>query len=77
MKGGWATVKTHLDHRIRSLATHIVNGILVTEPVGAFHLTSESVKCDVGEGGLGLTVSYICHRQSSSVMFYECFKLHE
>ncbi len=54
---------------MRGLATHVVDSILVTKPVGTLDLERDEVT-EMSGRTAGLTVSYMCHRQSSSVMFY-------
>ena len=68
------SIPTHLNDSPRSLSTHVMDCVLVTEPVGSFYLQTRvsngpSDNADDGQTNRR-TVSYICHRQSSSVMFY-------
>jgi hypothetical protein len=59
-----------LDNGVGSLAAHVVDGVLVTEPVRAFDLLNVGKYQHKKRTVVPiLAVSYICHLQSSSVMF--------
>ena len=62
---------SHLNDGARGLPAHVMDGVLVAQPVGAFYLRIKHYEPLERAWTLKkLTVSYICHRQSSSVMFY-------
>lgn len=60
----------YLNNSTRRLATHIVNGILIAKPIRAFNLWKKNEHIERSTETILLTVSYMCHRQSSSVIFY-------
>jgi len=60
---------TYFNDSIGSFAAHVVNSILVTKPVRTFDLDGQFSKHSKHLTMSMRTVSYICHRQSSSVIF--------
>lgn len=63
---------SHLNDSAGGFPAHVMDGVLVTQPVGAFYLRIKHHEpLEEAETSSKLTVSYICHRQSSSVMFYK------
>jgi len=60
---------TYFNDSIGSFAAHVVNSILVTKPVRTFDLDRQFSRHSKHLTRSIRTVSYICHRQSSSVIF--------
>ena len=66
---GVKNLRSHLDDSVGGFPTHVMNRILVAQPVGAFHLEQRFNQL-FPHYEEERTVSYMCHLQSSSVVFW-------